>query len=309
MGYCTKYKRALCSASSRPPPRHPRHVLHPIPSVSGITREVSRLSHKFLFSGKIPPNQNMRSTSHSLETHASSFLSTNINNLNMTQYIAFFRPSTRMITSAIIIGTPILYLSFIHARLSQRINHTTKKGTLTTTEISNIDSISPAVTEEKCFIIHDIASKSVRKELLPALDTNTLLTTYIRNTMTRFSSFPQAWVLRLISDRATFKKTYIENLEFKDGDVVCGVYRVVLRTEEKVELLMKQGNVEGRLVVGLESKGEDMVFYSETVMWKGKDDKTVMPLERAAPKWLHELASWWLLDLGTNYLVGLRKWS
>jgi hypothetical protein len=251
----------------------------------------------------------MRSTSHSLETHASSFLSTNINNLNMTQCIAFFRPSTRLITSAIIIGTPILYLSFIHARLSQRINHTTKKGTLTATEISNIDSISPAVTEEKCFIIHDIASKSVRKELLPALDTNTLLTTYIRNTMTRFSSFPQAWVLRLISDRATFKKTYIENLEFKDGDVVCGVYRVVLRTEEKVELLMKQGNVEGRLVVGLESKGEDMVFYSETVMWKGKDDKTVMPLERAAPKWLHELASWWLLDLGTNYLVGLRKGS
>jgi hypothetical protein len=72
---------------------------------------------------------------------------------------------------------------------------------------------------------------------------------------------------------------------------------------------MKQGGIEGRLVVGIEPKGEDMIFYSETVMWKGKDDKTVMPLERAVPKWLHELASWWLLDLGTNYLVGLRKSS
>jgi hypothetical protein len=227
----------------------------------------------------------------------------------MTRYMAFFRPSTGLITSAIIIGTPIVYLNFVHARLSQRIHHTTKKGTLTATEISNVDSISPTVTEEKCFMIHDIASKAVRKELLPALDANTLLTTYISNTMTRFSSFPQAWVLRLISDRATFKKTYIEKLEFKDGDVVCGVYRVVLRTEEKVELLMKQGSVEGRLVVGIEPEGEDLVFYSETVMWKGKGDKTVMPLERAVPKWLHELASWWLLDLGTNYLIGLRKGS
>jgi hypothetical protein len=223
--------------------------------------------------------------------------------------MAFFRPSTGLITSAIIIGTPIVYLSFVHARLSQRIHHTTKKGPLTTTEISNVDSISRSVIEEKCFMIHDIASKPVRKELLPTLDTNTLLNTYIRYTMVRFSSLPQAYVLRLISDRATFKKTYIENLEFKDGDVVCGLYRVVLRTEEKVELLMKQGDVEGRLVVGIEPKGEDMVFYSETVMWKGKDDKTIMPLERAVPKWLHELASWWLLDLGTEYMVGLRKGS
>ncbi|KAN0111108.1 hypothetical protein V8E51_007495 [Hyaloscypha variabilis] len=227
----------------------------------------------------------------------------------MTRDMAFFRPSTGLITSAIIIGTPIVYLSFVHARLSQRIHHTTKKGTATATEIINVESISHSVIEEKCFMIHDIASKPVRKELLPTLDTNTLLTTFIRNTMTRFSSFPQAWLLRLISDHTTFKKTYIEKLEFKDGDVVCGVYRVVLRTEEKVELLMKQGSVEGRLVVGIEPKGEDMVFYSETVMWKGKDDKTVMPLERAVPKWLHELASWRLLDLGTNYLVDLRKSS
>jgi len=227
----------------------------------------------------------------------------------MTRHMAFFRPSTGLITSALIIGTPILYLSFVHARLSQKIHHTTKKGTLTVTEISNIDSISTSAIEENGFMIHDIASKLVRKELLPALDTNTLLTMYIRYTMARFSSFPQAWVLRLTSDRETFKKTYIEKLEFKEGDVVCGLYRVVLRTEEKVELLMKQGNLEGRLVVGIKPKGEDMVFYSETLMWKGKDDKTVMPLERAVPKWLHELASWWLLDLGTNYLIGLRKGS
>jgi hypothetical protein len=227
----------------------------------------------------------------------------------MTWHSAFFRPSTGLITSAIVIGTTTLYLSFLHARLSQRIHHTTKKGTLTVTEISNVGSISCSVIEEECFMVHDIASKPVRKDLLPALDANALLNTYIRYNMIRFSSLPQAWALRLISDRATFKKDYIEKLEFKDGDVVCGLYQVVLRTEEKVELFMKEGNVEGRLVVGIKPKGEDMVFYSETVMWKGKDDKTVMPLERAVAKWLHELASWWLLDLGTNYLVGLRKGS
>jgi hypothetical protein len=227
----------------------------------------------------------------------------------MNQQLAFLRSSTKLIASAIIVGTPILCLSLVHARLSQKIHHASKNGTLTATETSNVSSISGSAIEEECFMIHDIASKPIRKELLPALDRNALLTTYLRYTMVRFSSFPQAWVLRLISDRRTFQKAYIQKLEFEDGDVVCGLYRVVLRTEEKVELFMRQGTVEGRLIIGIKPKGEDMVFYSETVMWKGKDDKTVMPLERAIPKWLHELASWWLLDSGTNYLVGLRKGS
>ena len=156
-------------------------------------------------------------------------------------------------------------------------------------------------------MIHDTASKHVPKNHLPALDTNELLTTYLRYTMTCFSYLPQAWILRLVSDRATFNKFYIQNLDFEDGNVVCGLYRVVLRTDKKVELLMQQGTVQGRLVIGIEDEGNEMKFYSETLMWKGKDDKTVMPLERAVPKWLHELASWWLLDSGTAYLVALKS--
>lgn len=271
-------------------------------------RRVSRLSSATLLSGKIPPNQNKVATQHRFETSSFNH-SIKINALNMNRHLSFLKPSTGLIASAIIIGTPIVYLSIIHSRLSKTIRHATKKGTLTATSTSNVDSISHEVLKEECFMIHDIASKPIRKELLPAVDTNALLTAYLRYTMVRFSSFPQAWVMRLISDRATFGKTYIENLEFKDGDVVCGLYRVVLKTEEKVEFLLKQGTVEGRLAIGIKPGGEEMVFYSETVMWKGKNDKTVMPLERAVAKWLHELAAWWLLDLGTKYLVGLRKGS
>jgi hypothetical protein len=227
----------------------------------------------------------------------------------MNQTLSFFRSSPKLIASVVILGTPIVYISLVHARLSKEIHHTTKKGILTATSTNNIDSISDSVLKKECFMIHDIASKPVRKGLLPALDTRSLLTTYLRNTMVRFSSFPQAWILRLVSDRATFKKAYIENLEFEDGDVVCGGFRVVLRTEEKVELLLKQGTVEGRLVIGIKPDGEDMVFYGETVMWKGKNDKTVMPLERALPMWLHEMAAWSLLDSGTKYLMDLRKES
>jgi hypothetical protein len=227
----------------------------------------------------------------------------------MNQPLAFFKSSTTLIASTIIIGIPIICLSLLHARLSQRIHHTTKKGTLTATTTDNVDSIPDAILNKECSMIHDYASRPVRKDLLPALDTNTLLTIYLRRNMVRFSSLPQAWALRSISNSSTFKKSYIENLEFKDGDVVCGAYRIVLRTEEKAELLMKQGTVEGRLVIGIKPEGKDMVFYSETVMWKRQNDKTVMPLEMAVVRWLHEVTAWWLLESGTRYLVGLREES
>lgn len=95
---------------------------------------------------------------------------------------------------------------------------------------------------------------------------------------------------------------------FKEGDVVCGFYTVVLRTEEKVEYALKPlGPVNGRLVISVEQKGNETVFSSQTVMWKGQHDKIMMPLERSVMKWLHELASWWLLDLGTHYMTSLEK--
>jgi hypothetical protein len=48
-----------------------------------------------------------------------------------------------------------------------------------------------------------------------------------------------------------FQTNYIERLDFEKEDMVCGLYDVALRTDEKVEFQMKQGAVEGRLVVGV----------------------------------------------------------
>ena len=228
----------------------------------------------------------------------------------MNQSLAFFRSSPgKLITSVIVIGTPILCLSIVHSRLSRLVHHATQKGTLTAKETSNIDSIPEHELKEQCFMVHDIASKPIPKDLLPPLDTHALLTAYLRYTMVRFSNFPQAWILRLIGDRGTFQRRHLQTLDFREGDVVNGLYRVVLRQDDKVEFLLKQGSVEGRLVVGMRDQDEEMVFYSETVMWKRKDDRTVMPLERVLPKWLHELASWSLLEAGTKFLAGLRKGS
>jgi hypothetical protein len=126
----------------------------------------------------------------------------------------------------------------------------------------------------------------------------------------------------------TFRPEYIGALNFERGDVVCGLYTVLLRTEDRVEFELtapqpqpassssssskKDGQappwpMQGRLIVGIVSDGhDDLVVYSETVMWKRVEDenRVTLPLERKGAKALHELASWWLLDAGVRYLVG-----
>jgi len=128
------------------------------------------------------------------------------------------------------------------------------------------------------------------------------------------SRFPQAYLLRLVStpdERKTFQQGHISTLNFVEGDIVCGVYRVAARTESKVEFEMKpMGIVQGgRLVIGIEANGDELVCSSETVMWKRAGEKRLMPLEMGVARWMHELASWWLLDSGTRYLAALKQTS
>lgn len=108
------------------------------------------------------------------------------------------------------------------------------------------------------------------------------------------------------AQRNTFKASYIHSLDFKEGDIVCGLYRVAARTASSIEFeFMPPAPAMGRLVLSYREKDANMVFSSETAMWRNKEDKVPVPLERSVLKYLHEMAAWWLLDSGVRYLMDL----
>ena len=126
----------------------------------------------------------------------------------------------------------------------------------------------------------------------------------------------------------------IESLEFEDGEVVNGLYRVLSnealdgRTAEhstdgdtgpgidsdagsgwRIVMSMKQGVAEGRMVFAVVRKRDGgrgsqpvISFSTDTYMWLPHNSRAVMPLERRLPRWGHELTSWWLLEKGTAHL-------
>jgi hypothetical protein len=159
-----------------------------------------------------------------------------------------------------------------------------------------------------------------------------LLTAYLRRNMSAFARYlPQAYLLRMMLRGTEAAKTldpvFIGNLDFVERDVVCGVYQVLRRedgivefvinqdvnqqpattSEEKISSLSKQG-FEGRMIIDIESMDDESIqIYSETIMWRQVGNGgVVMPLERRFLRALHELASWWLLESGVQYLRGLK---
>ena len=128
-------------------------------------------------------------------------------------------------------------------------------------------------------------------------------------------------------------------MNFEEGDVVNGLYRVVSNeaindhiaeqgfgddassrkgecalSGRRIVMSMKQGEVEGRMAftvlteehVGSEEQATT-AFSTDTYMWLPRSSRAVMPLERKLPQWGHELTSWWLLEKGTAHLRDLRK--
>lgn len=114
--------------------------------------------------------------------------------------------------------------------------------------------------------------------------------------------------------KESFQSGYLAALDFEVGDLVCGVYRVVVRRKDRVEFEIKMEAVDfaqGRLAIsykeedGSQEEEGNVVFCSETVMWKRADEVRKMPLERCVVRWMHETAAWWLMDSGVRYLMDL----
>ncbi|EED23514.1 conserved hypothetical protein [Talaromyces stipitatus ATCC 10500] len=202
------------------------------------------------------------------------------------------------------------------------------------------------LTSNQYFIVYDRAWRTIHKSDLPSdQDLTTilgpdngswsydqkLLTTYLRRNMSAFARYlPQARIIKMILRKAnpqalpTLNPVVIEKLDFGVGDVVCGIYKVLRREDALLEFGIEQlspkaesqekkteQQFDGRLVIGIrpasDIDSDSVEIYSETIMWRDNTKPNIiMPLERKIPKVMHELASWWLLDSGVNYLKGLK---
>jgi hypothetical protein len=111
--------------------------------------------------------------------------------------------------------------------------------------------------------------------------------------------------------RRTFAQDYIQGLDFKEGDVVCGVYRVVKRTSLHVELELQMPTsnspISGLITISLRPRNDGAALVSETIQWTKKDSGAILPVERWVGGFLHSMASRWLVVTGAVYLQSLSK--
>lgn len=176
-----------------------------------------------------------------------------------------------------------------------------------------IATIPEAVYSGRYFAQYNMSSKSVSRSLLPHAERLDLLfTKLVRRSMAKSMLLPQALMFRSSSntaeERKSFELSQIATLDFKEGDLVCGIYRVRQRSKNTVEFEMRLKNMEfldGRLAISFWQKGNEIVFCSETMMWRLCQEPRPMPLEKPLLRWMHETSVWWLLDSGVNYLMDL----
>jgi hypothetical protein len=231
-------------------------------------------------------------------------------------------------TLTITSGSAILYALYLHRSLSGKVQHSSDVG-LPSRQIgedntNKLDSLplDLHMLPSNYHIVHDVCHKSIpNAQLHHYSDPSRLLTTYLRRNMSLFATrLPQAWFLKYAITKKvpalapSFDPAHIQTLDFVTDDVVAGVYRVVVRKPMKCEFAMAvpegmtMPSMDGRLVVRIEERGEQCVFVGETLQWKSAEQRgLVLPLERRMMRWIHEIAAWWLLESGTDYLVELGK--
>lgn len=226
-------------------------------------------------------------------------------------------PSLLYVSSVLLAtsSATVTYLYFFRRSLGHRIHHEFHQNTLPDS-VSTIASLPPKVFSGECRTFYDHASRRIDRKLLPTRKLEDIFTLFLRRNMAAFSRFPQALIIRLNVppvDRRTFHASYIQSLQFKEGDLICGLYRVQERADNRVVLeLLFEGEVSGRLVLRYWEDGDDVVFCTDTIMWLGKAPsgqrkRVIVPLENPILRFLHELAAWWLIDSGVAYLMNLKE--
>ncbi|PKY08419.1 hypothetical protein P168DRAFT_286541 [Aspergillus campestris IBT 28561] len=225
-------------------------------------------------------------------------------------------PSLLATSTAVLLTATATSIYLLHTSLKSRVHHESHRSSgtrLPPATTAAIMTLPPAALTTSYRIMHDSATQRIPRSQLSNIPLPDQFTLLVRRNMCAFARFPQAWILWLTSpaaQRQTFTQSHIQALDFNEGDVVCAVYPVLRRSENAVEMGIRSPrlpSVEGRLVIRWEEKGDDVVFCSEAAMWTGVDENAVMPLEVPFVRFMHEMASWWLLDSGVRYLVGLGR--
>lgn len=229
----------------------------------------------------------------------------NLNNMSYTW-------RSLLAVGALGLTTLAAYLKHKHSSLEAKVNRQNviaqerseehSKGHLQSlSKVLPITSSTPALLHEKCSI--PIPNYTISR------DSPKHFTSLLRHNMSSFACYPQAWIfwLMLPKYRHTFSDSYTQRLDFVEGDLVCGVYRVVKAEPTYVELSMEVpprfGNVAGLLVIRLDSTPDSGVaLITETLQCTSDGTIKDLPLSKPLPKFLHEIASASLLVSGAAFL-------
>lgn len=211
-----------------------------------------------------------------------------------------------------------LYATYLHRSLQNRIRyqHVDAGGRRTASEQGELESLPKDLlaNAQDFHIVHDRDERRLSNaSVMERDDIEELFTKLIRRNMSAFSNLPQSWMMSMMAktpeQRKSFTKSHLLEIDYGEGDLACGFYRVIRRSPFKVEFDMEPppgvGTLSGRFVLSLIRTVDGGFLRTDTLQWVSKDAETVLPLERPPIRFMHEMASSWLLISGAEYLQSL----
>lgn len=222
-------------------------------------------------------------------------------------------------TSGVITAASVvLYVRYLHQRYLSQVQHQAvdAAGRQAAYENNELETLPQELLDypQMYRIVHDRDEKKLTGfHPLDHDNVEKLFTKLIRRNMTAFSHLPQSWMMSLLAktpeQKESFKKSHLLTIDYQEGDLYCGFYRVMKRSPFKIEVNMEPpldaGPLQGRLVVSLDQGSDGALLRTETLQWIEADSKMALPLERAPIRFMHEMASWWLLVSGATFLESL----
>ena len=221
-------------------------------------------------------------------------------------------------TGAVALTAVAVYARYLHRSFRSQVQHHSidAVGRRAASEHGEIETLPRELLDhpENFRVIHDRDEKKLANPKVFECDhAEELFTKLTRHNMAAFSNLPQSWIMSTMAktpeQRSSFKKSHLHDIQYREGDLFCGFYRVIKRTPFKVEIDMEPppgvGPLSGRLVVSLNRSGEGALLRTETLQWTEKGSKTALPLERPPIRFMHEMATFWLLVSGAEYLEAL----
>jgi hypothetical protein len=218
-------------------------------------------------------------------------------------------------SGTITLASVYLYARYYHQSLASQVSHQAvdTTGRKRARENGELETLPTDLLENPQIfrIIHDRDEKTLDDaQIFDHNNVEELFTKLVRRNMTCFAKLPQSWMLSMMAktpeQKVSFKQSHLLGIDYVEGDLFCGFYRVIKRDALKVEINMEPppgaGPLRGRLVVSLNRRGGEAFLRTETLQWVEADAKVALPLERAPIRFMHEMASWWLLVSGAAFI-------